>query len=158
MRRDGLIKVFGAGLNSNEKGEDPHTKRAWNKEYLAALINMGEESSEGRGVDFLLLANMWSLLNFEALEDGILDLCAEKGISVVVGGPFSSGILATGADPSNGTVPFYNYSPASDKVCPCAYRTKRKTRKESICMHSSEFHAPVVLTHRQTLACTRAHM
>lgn len=127
MRRSGLIKVFGAGLNSNEKGENQDTKRAWNKEYLAALIKMGEESSEGRGVDFLLLANMWSLLNFEAMEEGILDLCLEKGISVVVGGPFSSGILATGADPSNGSVPFYNYTPASDEV------RARCRRVESIC-------------------------
>ena len=28
---------------------------------------------------------------------GILKLCDERGISVVLGGPFNSGILATGA-------------------------------------------------------------
>ena len=122
----GQIAAFGAGMNSNEAGEDERKKRAWNKEYMQALVEMGRENTKGGsdetatagggGLDFMLLANMWSLLNFEALEDGILDQCMRAGISVVVGGPFSSGILATGADPANGSIPYYNYDPAGDEV------------------------------------------
>lgn len=66
----------------------------------------------------MLLANMWSLLNFEAHD--IFAQCAANDIKVIVGGPFSSGILATGADPADGSCPFYNYTPAdSDTRARC---------------------------------------
>ena len=116
MRRRGLIKAFGAGVNSHESGEDPAAKRAWNKRYVDALLAMGGEEESGYGLDFLLLANMHSLLNAEAHDLGILEACEAKGVSVIVGGPYSSGILATGADPADGRPPMYNYTPASDEV------------------------------------------
>ena len=136
MRAEGRIRAIGAGMNSDESGEDKAIKRAWNKEYLAALLAMGGGGE--RGIDFLLCANQWSLLNHELFEDGILDECLKHGhcslcsryrngplpvldchncallvlgVSIVVGGPYSSGILATGADPADGSVPFYNYRP-----------------------------------------------
>ena len=62
MRSEGTIKAFGAGMNSNEKGEDRQKKRAWNKEYMNSLIKMGA-SSKGPHIDFILCANMLSLLN-----------------------------------------------------------------------------------------------
>ena len=37
-------------------------------------------------------------------------------MGVVIGGPYSSGILATGADPPDGRAPMYNYQPASFAV------------------------------------------
>ncbi len=87
----------------------------------------GSRDPSSYGVDFLLLANMWSLLNHEAFTAGILDRCAAEGVSVVVGGPYSSGILATGADPASGTAPFYNYAPAAPQV------RERCRRIEAIC-------------------------
>lgn len=92
--------MFNAGVNSNQAGEDIATKRAWNIEYVDALLDMGSETANGGGgghMDFLLLANVWSLINFEAMEDGILEKCVDNGVSVIVGGPYSTGILATGA-------------------------------------------------------------
>ena len=59
---------------------------------------------------------MHSLLTTEAADLGILDKCSRAGVSLIVGGPFSSGILATGADPRDGSVPYYNYQPATDDV------------------------------------------
>ena len=59
MRSEGTIKAFGAGMNSNEKGEDRQKKRAWNKEYMNSLIKMGA-SSKGPHIDFILCANMLS--------------------------------------------------------------------------------------------------
>ena len=47
------------------------------------------------------MANIYSLLNITAWADGLLDLCAERGVGAVIGGPFSSGILA--GDPREGT-------------------------------------------------------
>ena len=142
MRAEGRIRAFGAGINIDEDGEDPETKRLWNREYFGALMRMQSAPSPSsssppsagapaeslaRGLDFVLLANMHSLLNNEANELGILDECAVRGVSVVVGGPFSTGILATGADPPGGAVPNYNYLPASDRV-------RAHTRRlESVC-------------------------
>ena len=57
------------------------------------------------------MANIYSLLDFTAHSDGLLDLCAERGIGVVIGGPFSSGILA--GDPTEGT---YVYGDAPSEI------------------------------------------
>lgn len=118
MRKRGLIKAFGAGVNSDEDGEDAAAKRAWNKRYVDSLLSMHEGGGGGGGqpLDFLLLANMHSLLNADANESGILDACEAKGVSVIIGGPYSSGILATGADPADGKPPMYNYAEASEEV------------------------------------------
>ena len=124
QRAAGKILAFGAGVNSNENGEDLRLKRTYNKMYVNKLVELHKTHGE---IDFLLLANMWSLLNFEALEDGILQLCSENGISVVVGGPYSSGILATGADPKHGGIPYYNYMPANDQM------RERCRRVEDVC-------------------------
>ena len=48
-------------------------------------------------LDLLLLASRYTLLEQDALDD-LLPLCEARGVGVVIGGPFNSGILATGAD------------------------------------------------------------
>ena len=48
--------------------------------------------------DAVLLAGRYSLLEQPALEE-FLPLALEKGIGVILGGVFNSGILATGAVP-----------------------------------------------------------
>lgn len=117
LRSSGAVKAFGAGVNSDENGEDKAKKRAWNREYVDALLGFDESARGGeRGLDFFLLANMYSLLNFEAHAEGILDKCLAAGVGVVVGGPYSSGILATGSRPKNGRPPMYNYEPANEEV------------------------------------------
>ena len=135
QRAAGHIGSFGAGLNSDEQDEDPALKREWNKMYVQRLVHLHSRSGRNSTIDFLLLANMFSLLNFEALEDGILTLCSEHGISVVVGGPYSSGILATGPDPKNGSIPFYNYGSASDEI------RERCRRVEAVCL---EYQVPLI--------------
>ena len=46
--------------------------------------------------DFWLVAMPYTLLRQEMLDEEF-GICAERGISVVIGAPFQSGILATGA-------------------------------------------------------------
>ena len=117
MRAEGRIRAFGAGVNSYEDGEDAEVKRAWNVEYVQALLSAHAHNGLGlRGIDFLLCANLYSLLTHDAHEIGIFQRCLEAGVSVIVGGPYSSGILATGADPPGGRAPYFNYLPASDEV------------------------------------------
>jgi D-threo-aldose 1-dehydrogenase len=59
-----------------------------------------------RELDCLLLASRYSLLDHSALDE-LLPLCVERGVAVVMGGVFNSGILA---DP-DGT-PTFDYVPA----------------------------------------------
>jgi len=77
LRRDGLLRAIGAGVN--ELG------------MIARFLAFCEP-------DFWLVAMPYTLLHQEML-DGEFDICAERGISVVIGAPYQSGILATGAVP-----------------------------------------------------------
>jgi D-threo-aldose 1-dehydrogenase len=62
--------------------------------------------------DVLLLAGRYTLADQQALA-ALLPACAERGVAVVLGGPFNSGILATGSTPVDGGLPMFDYAPAS---------------------------------------------
>ncbi len=62
-------------------------------------------------LDVILLAGRLTLLDREA-EAGLLDLCAQQGTSLVLGGIFNSGILATGPKPGA----WFDYAPASQDI------------------------------------------
>ena len=89
LRSAGAIKAIGAG---SMNGRSPR------------LCARGD-------FDVFLLAGRYTLLEQEALTS-FLPLCAQKGIGVVVGGPFNSGILATGVKADA----HYNYGPAPEEV------------------------------------------
>ena len=76
--------------------------------------------------DCILLAGRYSLLDHTALLEA-LPLCEAKGVSVIIGGPYNSGILATGAV-AGAT---YNYVPASPEVL------KKVRQIENICREYS---------------------
>jgi D-threo-aldose 1-dehydrogenase len=61
-------------------------------------------------LDCVLVAGRYSLLDTSAA-DVLLPLCADRGVKVLVGGVFNSGILA---DPRHGA--HYDYAPASDAL------------------------------------------
>jgi D-threo-aldose 1-dehydrogenase len=90
LRDEGAVKAIGAGINEWQVAE--------------TLARSGD-------FDVFLLAGRYTLLEQEALE-GFLPYCVEKNIGVVIGGPFNSGILATGA--KRGA--FYNYAPATPAI------------------------------------------
>jgi D-threo-aldose 1-dehydrogenase len=85
LREQGVISAVGAGMNQT-----------------AALEIFARETDP----DLFLLAGRYTLLEQGAL-DTFLPLCAERGIAVIAGGAYNSGLLA---DPSPGT--HYNYLPA----------------------------------------------
>ena len=90
LRESGAIKAIGAGINEWQVAE--------------TLARAGD-------FDAFLLAGRYTLLEQEALES-FLPYCVEKNIGVVIGGPYNSGILATG--PKHGA--FYNYAPAPPEI------------------------------------------
>jgi D-threo-aldose 1-dehydrogenase len=90
LRDQGVIRAFGAGVNEWESCQ-------W-------LTERGD-------FDIFLLAGRYTLLEQDALTS-FLPLAASRGIGIVIGGPYNSGVLATGAKPGA----FYNYNPAPDWV------------------------------------------
>jgi D-threo-aldose 1-dehydrogenase len=72
LRDDGSIRAFGLGVNE------------W--EVVADAIDACD-------LDCALLAGRYTLLEQASLEP-LLDRCAGRGIGIVIGGPFNSGILA----------------------------------------------------------------
>lgn len=72
-----------------------------------------EEALAYADFDVVLLAGRYTLLEQDAL-DTFLPLCERRGVRVVVGGPYNSGILATGV--RNTAAANYNYSTAPPEV------------------------------------------
>ncbi|SEB98695.1 D-threo-aldose 1-dehydrogenase [Rhizobiales bacterium GAS191] len=90
LRAAGVIKAIGVGLNEAE---------------------MCERFAKAGDFDTMLLAGRYSLLEQPAL-DSFMPLAAQKGIGLMLGGVFNSGILATGAVPGAR----YNYRPAPPEI------------------------------------------
>lgn len=90
LRSQKVIRAVGVGMNQ------------WQM-----LVDFAREGD----FDYFLCAGRYSLLRADAGEV-LLPLCVEKGISVIIGGPYSSGILATGA--VEGAM--FDYAPASPEV------------------------------------------
>ena len=90
LRDQGVIKAFGAGVNEWQPAQ-----------WLA----------EHGDFDLFLLAGRYTLLEQESLES-FLPLCEKRGIGIALGGPYNSGVLATGARPGA----YYNYSEAPPAI------------------------------------------
>jgi len=90
LRDQGVIRAIGGGINE------------W--EVCQTLAERGD-------FDLFLLAGRYTLLEQKAL-DSFLPLCEKRGIGIVTGGPYNSGILASGAKPGA----FYNYDPAPQNI------------------------------------------
>ena len=101
LRDQGVIRGVGAGLNM--MGAIPR--------FLDAF-----------DIDFFLLAMRYTLLETDVLDDEF-PRCAERGVGIVIGGGYNSGILATGAVPGA----MYNYKPAGPEIL------DRVARIEAVC-------------------------
>lgn len=94
LKSEGVIKGFGLGVNDWQVCVD-------------ALAHTD--------LDLVLLAGRYTLLDQTALPE-FLPLCIKRGTRVAIGGPFNSGILATGTRPADGRTVYFNYAPASADV------------------------------------------
>jgi D-threo-aldose 1-dehydrogenase len=90
LRADGVVGAIGVGINQ------------W---------QMAEDFERTGDFDCFLLAGRYTLLEQGSLAS-FLPLCVENGTSVIIGGPYSSGILATGAIEGAR----YNYARAREPV------------------------------------------
>jgi D-threo-aldose 1-dehydrogenase len=101
LREEGVIGAFGSALNE---------------------VDVSLRFVREADVDCIMLPQRYTLLDRSA-EAELLPLCADRGVSVLLAGPFDSGILATGSA-RGGT---YNYQPATPEVM------QKVKRFESLC-------------------------
>ncbi len=92
LRAQGLIGAIGLGVNEFEVCQDA--------------------MQSGR-FDCFLLAGRYTLLEQQAL-DTFLPLCSSHGATLIIGGAYNSGILATGT--RGGGPVYYNYASAPDSI------------------------------------------
>lgn len=102
LRRSGEIRGIGAGVNI--LGTIPEFLRRFD-------------------MDFFLVAMPYTLLDQQVLNDEF-PLCAERNVGIIIGSPYASGILATGAAAQS---PMYNYIPATEPVL------EKVRRIEAVC-------------------------
>jgi D-threo-aldose 1-dehydrogenase len=100
LRDDGAVTAIGVGMNQAE-----------------LLV----EFAKATDIDCVLLAGRYTLLDQTGLRE-LLPLCAQRGISVVIGGVYNTGILA---DPTPGTL--YNYRTAPAELL------ERVRRLQAVC-------------------------
>jgi len=101
LRDEGVVRAIGVGVNE---------------------ADVCVEVVKRVDVDCLLLAGRYTLLEQEPAND-LLPLCAEHDVSVLLGGVFNSGILATGPTPGAK----FNYAPAPPEIL------DRTSRLDAIC-------------------------
>jgi D-threo-aldose 1-dehydrogenase len=94
--------------------------------------------AEAGDFDCFLLAGRYTLLEQEALES-FLPLCERRRISVIIGGPFNTGILATGAV-AGAT---YNYRPAPDAILDRVRRIEDVCRRHGVALASAALQFPL---------------
>jgi D-threo-aldose 1-dehydrogenase len=103
LRSDGAIGAVGIGVNE-----------------IAICLEVLREFD----LDVVLLAGRYTLLEHDALDE-LFPQCAAKGTSIIIGGPYNSGILATG---TRGAIPMhFNYERAPPAVI------ERVRRIETVC-------------------------
>ncbi len=89
LRSQGVIKAIGVGMN-----------------YWEPLALFAREAD----FDCFLLAGRYTLLDHSGLTE-LLPLCQEKSMSIILGGPYNSGVLASDLSDDTATTYFYRETP-----------------------------------------------
>jgi D-threo-aldose 1-dehydrogenase len=88
--------------------------------------------------DCFLLAGRYTLLEHAALQEA-LPLCEARGASIIIGGPYNSGILATGAVAGA----MYNYVPATPEVLEKVRQIENICREYSVPLQAAALQFPL---------------
>jgi D-threo-aldose 1-dehydrogenase len=117
LRAQGVVSAIGVGVNEWE---------------------VCQQAAESGDFDGFLLAGRYTLLEQEALAS-FLPLCERRGLFVVIGGPFNSGILATGA--VEGAT--YNYRPAPPEIRARVARIEAVCRRHAVPLAAAALQFPL---------------
>ena len=118
LREQGIVTAIGAGINEVEAAE--------------ALVRECD-------LDLVLLAGRYTLLEQDAL-DTFLPLCEARGVGIVLGGPFNSGILATGAREGA----FFNYDAAPPAILDRVSRIERVCEAHGCALPAAALRFPLL--------------
>jgi D-threo-aldose 1-dehydrogenase len=116
LRREGRLGAVGVGMNQAEM-----------------LVRFAREGD----FDCFLLAGRYTLLDQLGLDE-LLPLCLEKGIAVIAGGVYNSGILA---NPQPGAT--YDYVPAPPDVVERAQRLAAVCRRFAVPLKAAAIQFPL---------------
>lgn len=86
LREEGVIKGWGLGVNRVEP--------------IELMLGLSDADPDGS-----LLAGRYTLLDHEIALQRLMPLAEKKGVDIVIGGPYSSGVLAGGKHFEYGDVP-----------------------------------------------------
>ena len=117
LKSTGQIKAIGMGLNANDS-----------LTTLAALVPL----------DFCIVAMPYTLLDQSSLGTG-MQRCIDNNISVIIGAPFASGILATGAVPGAR----YRYEIATDDILDKVRRIEAVCRAHGVSLQAVALQFPL---------------
>jgi D-threo-aldose 1-dehydrogenase len=116
LRSEGVIGAVGAGMNQSEM-----------------LTRFAREGS----FDCFLLAGRYTLLEQGALDE-LLPVCVERGIAIIAGGVYNSGILA---DPKPGA--HYNYKEAPASLLEHARRIRAVCDRHGVPLKAAALQFPL---------------
>ena len=116
LRSEGVVRAIGVGVN-----------HAW----LAARLVRDADP------DCVLVAGRYTLLDQRALDE-LLPLCQERGVALIVGGVFNSGILA---DPVERA--FFDSAPASREVITRARRLAEACARHEVPLKAAALRFPL---------------
>jgi len=119
LRAEGLIDAVGIGVNE-----------------VQVCLELLEETD----LDVILLAGRYTLLEQHAL-DALFPECARRGTSIVIGGPYNSGILATGT--RSHVAPRFNYEVAATDVVFRVRRLERVCREFDVPLPAAALQFPL---------------
>lgn len=117
LKDTGVIGAIGAGLNDQ---------------------SMIMRFLEATDLDFLLMAMRYTLLDQLTL-DAEMARCQERGIGVVIGGLFNSGIGATGAVPRA----WFNYRPATEQIMEKVRAIEAVCARHNVKLPAAALHFPL---------------
>jgi D-threo-aldose 1-dehydrogenase len=106
LRDQGVVKAIGFGVNETD---------------------VMTEAIKATDADLCLLAGRYTLLEQEPL-DLLLPMCEERGVGIVLGGVYNSGVLATG--PVAGAR--FNYAPAPQDVLDKVAEIEQVCRRHNV--------------------------
>ena len=116
LRANGAVRAIGMGMNEWER-----TAR------MVARFDL----------DCILLAGRYTLLDQSALPE-LLPLCAERGVKLVIGGPYNSGILARDL----GRPVSFDYQPAPGNLVARARELKEVCDRHEVDMRAAALQFP----------------
>ena len=106
LREQQVVKAIGFGINETD---------------------LMAEAVKSTDADLCLLAGRYTLLEQDPLDE-LFPICEERGVGIVLGGVYNSGVLATGPVPGAR----FNYAPADDDILAKAGQLEEVCRRHDV--------------------------